>query len=291
MKRFKTCLLICFVALITVMVAGCGCEHEYGEWGVATAATCIVEGTEERSCTKCGEKETRPLVKTEHMWDETDIIQDATCTEPGNQKKICSVCKEEVMETVEAIGHDWTDANCENPRICANCNLTEGEALGHTWKGATCDTPKTCTTCGATDGSAKGHTYKVTPTCSVCGAKNPNTSKVVDALKKCERYVKYMEIDAQLLESRLKIYKNSPTASNLIKVQESIDDIAESYSKIRQYCEPLSELTILYKECNKVKTPNVSTSSYSTISSYATNTRTIILYYKLTCEDWGVSVD
>lgn len=291
MKKLKLISLICILAIITAMVTGCSCEHEYGEWGVATAATCIAEGVEERACTKCGEKESRQTSKTEHSWGEFETIQELTCTQAGIQKKTCSVCNEEITETVESTGHNWAEATCESPKTCSNCNETEGKELGHTWKAATCEQPKTCTTCGATSGAANGHTYKVTPTCSVCGATNPNKSKVIDALEKCKRYIKYMETDAQLLQTNLQLYKLDPSARNLADVQESINDIAEEYSKIRQYCQPLSELKILYEECAKVKTPNIATSSNATISSYGTNTRTIILYFKLTCEDWGVSID
>lgn len=68
----------------------------------------------------------------------------------------------------------WLDADCVNPKTCADCGKTEGEALGHVWIAANCETPKTCETCGETDGEAKGHawvdaTCEEAKTCESCG--------------------------------------------------------------------------------------------------------------------------
>lgn len=69
--------------------------------------------------------------------------------------------------------HDWEAANCEAPKTCVKCDLTEGETLGHQWQDATCEAPRTCSRCGDTRGEPKGHRWAdatcVTPmTCSVC---------------------------------------------------------------------------------------------------------------------------
>ena len=69
--------------------------------------------------------------------------------------------------------HRWMAADCVNPRICSECNATEGEAMGHTWTEAGCANPKTCTLCKETSGEALGHTWQdatctVAKTCTVC---------------------------------------------------------------------------------------------------------------------------
>lgn len=69
----------------------------------------------------------------------------------------------------------WNEADCLNPKTCADCGETEGEALGHTWKDATCDTPKTCSRCAATEGAPNGHSWlaatcDTAKTCQICGA-------------------------------------------------------------------------------------------------------------------------
>jgi len=40
--------------------------------------------------------------------------------------------------TVDALGHDWADADCDTPKTCKLCALTEGEALGHTYEDFIC---------------------------------------------------------------------------------------------------------------------------------------------------------
>ena len=92
--------------------------------------------------------------------------KDANCEDP----KTCAECGE--IEG-EALGHAWADADCENPRTCTNCNLTEGETLSHVWADADCENPRTCTNCDLTEGEALGHiwmdaTTETPKTCEIC---------------------------------------------------------------------------------------------------------------------------
>ncbi len=85
---------------------------------------------------------------------------------------LCALC----ILSLAACGckHEtWNEADCVNPKTCAECGETEGEALGHTWVDADCVAPKTCADCGETEGEALGHTwveadYENPKTCSVC---------------------------------------------------------------------------------------------------------------------------
>ncbi len=81
----------------------------------------------------------------------TEVIDEAaspTCTETGlTEGKHCSVCDEVIVKqvTIPAKGHRWVDADCENPKHCSGCDLTEGEALGHNYVDGQ------CSTCGKTN--------------------------------------------------------------------------------------------------------------------------------------------
>lgn len=46
-----------------------GCSHNWSSWTTKTAATCTADGSEERTCSKCGEKEQRTTKATGHTWD------------------------------------------------------------------------------------------------------------------------------------------------------------------------------------------------------------------------------
>jgi len=94
-------------------------------------------------------------------WKEADCVNPKTCAECG--------------ETEGApLGHSWLAATCETAKTCENCGETEGEALGHAWADATCAAPKTCTTCGLTEGEALEHSWadattEAPKTCTTCG--------------------------------------------------------------------------------------------------------------------------
>ena len=124
----KKNVLLCALAMVLILLlAGCGCKHEW------YAATC----TAPKTCSLCGETEGEPL---SHTW------QEATCT----KAKTCAVC--EITEG-NALGHTWQDATCTTPKTCSVCQATEGEAAGHKWEEATTEEPETCSVCTQTSGS------------------------------------------------------------------------------------------------------------------------------------------
>lgn len=123
----KKKLLLCVLTLAMILLlAGCGCDHEW------YAANC----TTPKTCSLCGETQGEALG---HTW------KDADCLNP----KVCTVCK---ATEGEALGHTWKDADCLNAKVCSVCSLTEGEALGHDWLEATTEAPKTCSRCQLTEG-------------------------------------------------------------------------------------------------------------------------------------------
>lgn len=124
MKKKITLIVLALACLL--VLAGCGCDHEW------EAADCDTPKT----CSLCGETEGEALG---HQWVDGD------CVTP----KTCSVCGETEGET---LGHTWIDATCTEAKTCSLCGETEGEALGHSWINATTEAPKTCSLCGETEG-------------------------------------------------------------------------------------------------------------------------------------------
>lgn len=95
-----------------------------------------------------------------HRWMAADCIT----------PRICSECN---ASEGEPLGHTWSEADCANPKTCSLCKETSGEALGHTWVEATCSAPKTCSVCQQTSGHALEHTWvdatcTAPKTCSSC---------------------------------------------------------------------------------------------------------------------------
>lgn len=97
----------------------------------------------------------------EHSWKE------ANCQTP----KTCSSCG---ITEGEAIEHSWSWPTCTAPETCKSCGITKGEPFGHNWSTLNCNEPKKCTRCGIL-GERKDHTWSTdvcleTPNCTVCGA-------------------------------------------------------------------------------------------------------------------------
>lgn len=95
-------------------------------------------------------------------WTDADCLNPKTCADCGETEG-------------EALGHNWKDADCVTAKTCQRCATTEGAAKGHDWKDATCAAPKTCASCGLTEGQTLEHTWvdattEAPKTCTACGA-------------------------------------------------------------------------------------------------------------------------
>lgn len=122
----KRILILALALVCLLMLASCGCKHEWIDPNCTDPATCAL----------CGKTEGAP---TGHSW------LAATCSAP----KTCEDCG---ATQGEALSHSWTEATCETPATCAVCGAIQGEPLGHSWLDATYEAPKTCETCGKTEG-------------------------------------------------------------------------------------------------------------------------------------------
>ncbi len=103
-----------FVILtVTIIMTGCGCNHEWEE------ATCLAPQT----CALCGRQEGSV---TAHSWKE------ANCTDA----KTCEVCQ---ATEGEPRGHKWEEATCERPETCSVCGATEGSKADHSVQIGICE--------------------------------------------------------------------------------------------------------------------------------------------------------
>ncbi len=65
------------------------CDHEWSEWTVVTEATCTEAGIEARTCAKCQVKEERAIEAKGHVWGEWELNEDG-----DTESRTCSVCGE-----------------------------------------------------------------------------------------------------------------------------------------------------------------------------------------------------
>jgi len=162
-----------------------GCSHNWSNWTTKKEATCTADGSEERTCSKCGEKEQRAAT-TGHTMGSWSTTKKATCDTNGVKTRKCSKCGHEETQTIAATGHNWdsgkgtaTPTSCSDMGIktytCQTCGKTKTEQIkgNHTfgeWKweeytfkhssGGTYTSHRkyrTCTKCGYKETSGSDH--------------------------------------------------------------------------------------------------------------------------------------
>ena len=82
-----------------------GCAHTFSSWKVTTAATCIKAGSESRTCSQCGEKETRVLEATGHKY--TSKTYGTTCQTFAHTCYTCSNCGDTYNVYADEAMSEW----------------------------------------------------------------------------------------------------------------------------------------------------------------------------------------
>ena len=161
------------------------CVHVWGSYKVTRKATCSRAGEKVRTCTKCGEKQTKIIGKIAHTI-EVRNAKAATCTEAGyTGDEYCTVCNKLVKsgEEIAATGHVNTEVRNKKEATC-----TEDGYTGDTY----------CKDCGekVADGEvieAEGHSWSVYKydedghwqVCSNCDAKSEKEAHEGNPCKSC----------------------------------------------------------------------------------------------------------
>lgn len=179
-------------------------KHTYGDWVTIKEPTCSAEGTKERTCTVCKtQKETGTVAATgKHTEGDWVTTKEPTCVTEGTTQTKCTVCgtvlnTKHIPATGKHTAGDWqiqTEATCTadgvKVKYCIHCNeaveigtIPAGHKPGEpTTTNATCtaDGQKVtkCSKCNEVLETvvipAKGHAFNDGPSCTVCGAANPN---------------------------------------------------------------------------------------------------------------------
>lgn len=80
--------------------------HKMGEWKTDKAPSCEADGLNVRTCSVCGKKETQTIPATGHSWGEWKITKEPTVDAPGVQESVCTVCgKSRTAEIAKLVGY------------------------------------------------------------------------------------------------------------------------------------------------------------------------------------------
>lgn len=100
---------------------------------VVLQPTCTATGTKQTKCTVCGKEANRvsiPALGHNHV---KSVQTAVTCIADGVDLYSCSRCSDKYTKPVTSTGHSWNPATCTKPKTCKTCGITEGNALGHKW--------------------------------------------------------------------------------------------------------------------------------------------------------------
>ena len=126
-----------------------GCDrvgHSWSGWKTTKSPTCTAQGSEERTCTRCGKKETKPIAAKGHSFKYLRTEQAATCTEDGIALFTCPQCSAKENRKIKAKGHEWDEGVITQPEgllepgiktfTCLKCGETRTEEIPASMSGS-----------------------------------------------------------------------------------------------------------------------------------------------------------
>lgn len=111
-------------------------KHTWGEWVTTKEATCAEEGSKERKCTGCDEKDVQTIKKTSHKYedwagDAEHKPVEATCATDGVKFQKCSGCGDIKDIVIPKGEHNFgaettqTDPVGSKVKVCPTCSKTQ----------------------------------------------------------------------------------------------------------------------------------------------------------------------
>lgn len=124
-----TLAMLCLLALAACSSKDDDHTHSFGEWKTINAATCTQDGSEERTCDTCGEKETRVVTVTGHSYTvelvkEETLKAAATCVTANEYYKSCAcgaISDSQTFFDGQALGHNYVN------NVCTRCDQQQVE--------------------------------------------------------------------------------------------------------------------------------------------------------------------
>ena len=165
------------------------CSHSY-ETTTLKAATCTANGTQIKSCSKCGKVVTESSNKLGHSYGAWTTTKEATCVENGSKTRSCTRCGETETQTITAGGHSYKTATLPD-----NCQSHGG-------------TRYTCTLCGDTYDVYADNLYTAWSTTKPTG--------VAESLIQTKQQYRYAD--------RVTTTSNSPTMSGYEMISSKWDN-------------------------------------------------------------------
>ena len=103
--------------------------HAWGDWEETKAPKCTENGTEERECSVCHEKETRDVSATGHDMGDWVVKKEATCSALGEKTRSCKNegCTHTETEEIAKIAHTPGEWTVKTPATCTEDGVEHKE--------------------------------------------------------------------------------------------------------------------------------------------------------------------
>lgn len=200
--------------------------HKYTKKGNTVAPTCTTKGytvyqcegydeikfsikngfyTVHHDCSETTKKDYTDMLPHTKGEEVTEKRVEPTCTEAGSATYICKVCKQEFTETLKALGHtkgeELTEKRVEPTcteegsatYICSVCEkefTVPLEKIPHTWGDYKDDDKPGC------------QEQTESQYCTVCGARNPESRHLSDAVRKNHKFTHYEATDGVKVDGK-----------------------------------------------------------------------------------------
>ena len=271
----NTLIAILLVALVGLMVVGCGVEetphtHQYSE-EITKAPTCTEQGVKTFTCS-CNDSYTEAIDMLPH----TEVVDNAVAPDCENagltEGKHCSVCNTVIVaqETVAALGHADADMNhvcdygCDVPRgthaeqenahACAYC----GKAAGECRDG---DNDHNCDVCG--EKLSECVAGENSHNCATCGAK----------LSECKAGTPVVENATSaacgVAGSYDEVVYCTVCGDELNRTHQTVDALPHNYkvtSTVDATCEAAGSKTLVCEACGDTKTEAIAALGHNEIT-------------------------
>ena len=170
---------------ITVVAEPCE-THTWGEWETVTAADCLNDGKQVRTCSVCGASEEDALEALGHSFTNYVSNEDAGCEVDGTETAQCDRCDATDTRTAEgsAKGHSFVNyvsdenATCvadgTETAVCENCDATDTRTVAGSKEEAEHSFPAEYTSDGNATCTADGTKSRL---CVLCGEKETVTDE------------------------------------------------------------------------------------------------------------------
>ncbi len=98
-RRIQRLLLLIAALCFALLLAACGCKHEYVA-EILKPATCREDGEIRYTCRKCGETFTEVLSAGGHLFSDWERIAAPSWSSSGEQQRVCTICGEVESEVL-----------------------------------------------------------------------------------------------------------------------------------------------------------------------------------------------